>query len=289
MMILRKNLFLKIKERLVDMIAGKHTGTVITVSKSRKIFAFSIGLVIIYAAIFSAVGVGRRDFDIAATPIGEDIEMSENLSVTPEKILFSAGQQQLELYLSIDDLYTGYTSEFEISAYLRAEKVSLLPTAIAAKNDEILVVKISEVPADFQAVRLDLVPVEDTAGKTESAKIYCTNSSVTRVLEFKETTEKEFLTVYYNFKIEQINEKISEAESTIAGLQKTIEKNNEVIKKIDETIPLLEETDAAPARAQRRQKQTENENLNKQIESENAKITTLNNKQVSLKKRFEAA
>lgn len=272
--------------KIADAIDGKHTGAVITTKKSITIIASMLTVILIYALIFFGVEMKNRTFEVETTACGTPMEISMNLSVTPEKILYSPQQKQIEYYITVDDLYTGYTTTFDLNAYLRAEKVEKLNAKCVAKNDDVMIVRVSDIPKNFQAVRLDISPVTDTKEDITPAKIYCTTESCTTVSELKATTEKEYLTVYYNFKIDEINSKVSDTEKRINELKKQIEINNEVIKKIDEKIPLLEETEAAPARSQRQQKEQQNKNILKEIENEKKTLLVLENKRVSLKKRF---
>lgn len=219
------------------------------------------------------------EVDVLYTEVGKEFKLNNSGKYTIKEWVYDKENSQMQVTLVTSGL-TDYLSDLNFKAVSRINLSKELPTEISYSSNDIYIVKINEVPNNFQQVALRLVKneidienlfEEDVNNKTADELI----TSI--YTDEKVVAHKEILRGNVDdYAIQITDEMITETSNLITENEKEIEKNMIVIEKINEEISQLK----SELIYQTVEEQTETTNeifgLEKEIEKHNKEIEKIN-------------
>lgn len=195
------------------------------------------------------------------TPIGASTEIAADHYVTLNSWEYSKNQKEMIVELLCNNKSFDGNNEYHFEAYMRNSSVKQLATEILLEDKDLTVVRILDVPNNFNEVSLRVY----LAGKqyeTQYAKLYTNKRDVEQVDSFVALTPTEY-------KIQSLERQIERCNDTIAQLQEDIAQIQGKIEEVQNTNVQIEED-------KRYMTASEIQDANRQIQSNEQLVTQYN-------------
>ena len=271
-----------VKGNIASSIDGKNTSVIITKNKTKLIIIATVSVIAMFIFVFAYSTLAGLDYDVSPTEFRQEIKVEQNLSLVPLKSLYAPSTKKAIVFFTVNDLYTGYATEFDTVAYLRASNVVKLKSRVLYKKDEIMVIEVQDIPNEFTAVRLELsVKIETPTDITDTSKVE--KNSVAIILDDTNTTyvtsvsnvPSELKSAYKVFAQDDVSAQIADVDKQIAEQEKIISSAKKAIDKIDEKLIDLPDDEAKAAAQTRREKEQDISAAKKKIEELKQQRNTL--------------